>query len=198
MDNLSDAYYLIQLIARQILIFLRDFIFREFTWFAPMEDFDNANSQIRGAPSQDAAADFFVFFTVCGLLFAFMILSANSPKNEVSNYDTSNIEAISMAFKEDLSSYWYSRSVSSDLINCHHACGDSISLPCNIIPKMQSILRPTIAKSRMSSRSKNLNYSVRPGYSHQTQTGRRASQTTSREWLIRRTRSGHVYGKYPI
>lgn len=157
MDNLSDMYYLIQLIVRQILIFLRvgslppgsnplviekvltviflsyyyldrrccifvdndrvsvsyancyfslcarltlaqfyvlqNFVFREFTWFTPAEeDLDNAGSKIRTVAPQHPFADLLVFLAICGLLFAFMILSTNSPKNETSNYNTSNIE----------------------------------------------------------------------------------------------------------
>lgn len=70
----------------------QDFLFREFTWFAPIEDFNNADSKIRAIAPQHPAVDLFVFLTICGLLFAFMILSANSPKSEASSYDTSNIE----------------------------------------------------------------------------------------------------------
>lgn len=71
----------------------QDFIFREFTWFVPAEeDFDNVDSKLRAVTPQHPAADFFVFLIICGLFFAFMILSTNSPKREVSSYDSNNIE----------------------------------------------------------------------------------------------------------
>ncbi|KYN35079.1 hypothetical protein ALC56_10548 [Trachymyrmex septentrionalis] len=95
MDNLIDVYYLIQLIVWQILIFLRDFVFREFTWFAPAEeDLDNTSSKIRAVTSQHSAADLFIFLVICGLLFTFMILSTNSPKSETSRYNINNIEKL--------------------------------------------------------------------------------------------------------
>lgn len=70
----------------------QDFVFREFTWFGPAEDLDNADSKIRAIAPQHPIADLFVFLAVCGLLFAYMILSTNSSKSEASNYNASNIE----------------------------------------------------------------------------------------------------------
>ncbi|XP_011635870.1 uncharacterized protein LOC105426368 [Pogonomyrmex barbatus] len=269
MDNVSDVYYLVQLIVRQIWIFLQDFIFREFTWFASTEEnLDNADSKIRAMPQQHPIADLFVFLAICGLLFAFMILSVNSPKNEASD-DTSNIETISMTLEEDPSSFWYQRTTRSSLISCHHACGDSIGPSHNVVPKIQNISSPIISNTRISAPSldppqqkiidqstsspscdfnpsssnlcnntndnfngiadeiarlfksnlgnaflfheiNSLSSYLNPlasrisrarlsyvKHTRKTQTGR-VSQTTPRDWLIRRTRSGHVYGKYPI
>ncbi|CAL1682500.1 unnamed protein product [Lasius platythorax] len=201
MDNLGDIYYLVQLIVWQILIFLRDFIFHEFTWFTPAEEnLDNANSEILGVTPQHPAADFFVLFTVCGLLFAFMILSANSPKNEASYHDISNIETISTAFENDLSPLWYSKAANSSLISCFHAC-NSINPSRDIVLKNQNISHSAFSKCRVSRQLKTSNYSVHSIYSQHPQKKQvncPASQATSREWLIRRTRSGHVYGKYPM
>jgi hypothetical protein len=71
----------------------QDFVFREFIWFASAEDdLNNADSKIRAIAPQHPVTDFFVFLAVCGLLFAFMILSTNSSKSEALNYDASNIE----------------------------------------------------------------------------------------------------------
>ncbi|XP_029672247.1 uncharacterized protein LOC115240934 [Formica exsecta] len=201
MDNLGDIYYLVQLIVQQVLIFLRDFIFRELTWFTSAEDnFDNANSKILGIAPQHPAADFFVLFTVCSLLFAFMILSANSPKNEASDHDIINIETISTAFENDTSPLWYSKAANSSLINYFHAC-NSINPSRDVVLKKQNISHPAFSKCRGSLQSKTSNYNVRSIYSQHSrkkQMNHPSSQTTSREWLIRRTRSGHVYGKYPI
>ncbi|KAL6441826.1 hypothetical protein ACFW04_002327 [Cataglyphis niger] len=199
MDNLGDIYYLVQLIVRQILIFLRDFIFRELTWFMPAEEnFDNANSRILGVAPQHPAADFFVLFTVCSLLFAFMILSTNSPKNEMSHHDIINIETISTAFENDSSPLWYSKAANSSLINYLHACNTN-NPSRDIILKEQNILHPTFSKCRGSLQSKTLNVrSIYSQNSRKTQVSHPSPQTTSREWLIRHTRSGHVYGKYPI
>lgn len=124
-----------------------DFIFREFTWFASAEDFDNADSKIRAIAPQHPAADLFVFLAICGLLFAFMILSTNSPKSEASSYNTSNIETTSMTFEEDPSSFWYSKTEA--LTNYFHACGDSIGPSRDVVFKMQNISRPVVSNIRM-------------------------------------------------
>ncbi|XP_025268605.1 uncharacterized protein LOC112639330 [Camponotus floridanus] len=199
MDTLSDIYYLMQLIVRQILIFLRDFIFRELTWFTLAEEnFDNANSKILDV-APHPATDFFVLFTVCGLLFAFMILPTNSIKNEASNYDLNNIEMISTTF-ENSSPLWYSKPANSSLISYFHDC-NSINPSRDTVPKQQNISHPSFSKCRVSLQSKASNYkvrSIRSRHSHKTQVNYLASQTIGREWLVRRTRSGHVYGKYPI
>ncbi|XP_024889633.1 uncharacterized protein LOC112466016 [Temnothorax curvispinosus] len=128
-----------------------------------------------------------------------MILSANSPKSGVSSYDTSNIEMISMALEEDPSSFWYSKTVG--LTSCFNACGDSIHPSHDVVSKMQNISRPAISNTRVSPQSRISSYKARSScikHSQKTQAGRLVSQMTPREWLIRRTRSGHVYGKYPI
>ncbi|XP_018398167.1 PREDICTED: uncharacterized protein LOC108776138 isoform X1 [Cyphomyrmex costatus] len=201
MDNLIDVYYLIQLIVRQILIFLRNFVFHEFTWFAPTEeDLDTTSSKIHAVAPQHPAADLFVFLVVCGLLFAFMMLSMNSPKSEESRYDISNIETISMTLEEDPSSFWYS---TAELTNCFHACGDSIGPSCDTVPKMQNISRSVISNTRMLQRTESRishcnTHSNHIKHSQKTRANRPVSQTMPREWLIRRTRSGQVYGKYPI
>ncbi|EGI62707.1 hypothetical protein G5I_08966 [Acromyrmex echinatior] len=70
-----------------------DFVFREFTWFAPAEeDLNITSSKIRAVAPQHPATDLFIFLVICGLLFTFMILSTNSPKSEESRYNINNIE----------------------------------------------------------------------------------------------------------
>ncbi|XP_012538377.3 uncharacterized protein LOC105837821 [Monomorium pharaonis] len=204
MDNLGGVYYLIELIVKQILIFVRNFAFREFIWFASAEEdsLDNENLKTRVIEPHNSIADFFVFLAVCGLLFIFMIVSTNSSKNEASNYDASNIETISMALEEDPSSFWYSRTAGLTT-SCFHACGDSIGLSCDI-PKMRNISHPVISNTKVlpHKESRVSNHNARSSYiikhSSKTQTGHPIYQTTSREWLIRCTRSGQIYGKYPI
>ncbi|XP_018317205.1 uncharacterized protein [Mycetomoellerius zeteki] len=202
MDNLIDVYYLVQLIVWQILIFLREFIFRKFTWFVPAEEnLDNISSKIRAVAPQHPAADLLVFLVICGLFFTFMILSTNFPKSEASRYDINNIETISMALGEDQSAFWYS---TTELTNCFYACGDSIGPSCDIVPKMQNISSPVISNTRVLQRkeSRISHYDAHSSHiinhSQKTQASRSVSQTIPRKWLIRRTRSGHVYGKYPI
>ncbi|XP_029173801.1 uncharacterized protein LOC114942576 [Nylanderia fulva] len=198
MDNLGDIYYLVQLIAWQIFIYLRDFIFYEFTWFTPSAE-NHDDSEI--LTPQHPAAEFFVLFTVCGFIFAFMILSGNSSKNEMSNHGIYDIETISTTFKNDPSSLWYSKTANLNLTNYFHAC-DLINSSHDIVLKKQNISYPTFSKCRMSRHSKTSNCSVSsvyPQHFQKTQVKNYPSaQATSREWLIRRTRSGHVYGKYPI
>ncbi|KAL0110498.1 hypothetical protein PUN28_013837 [Cardiocondyla obscurior] len=200
MDNFGSVYYLLQLIVRQILIFLREFIFHEFTWFAPVEEtFHGSDSKIRAATSQQPITDVFIFLAICGFFFLFMILSADPIKSGGSSYDRNNIETISVALEEDPSSFWYSKT--AGLMSCVHACGDSIDPSRNVISTIQNISRPAISNIRVSSQSKLSNYNARSNYlkhSQKTPAGRSVSQVTPQEWLIRRTRSGHVYGKYPF
>ncbi|XP_011876479.1 PREDICTED: uncharacterized protein LOC105566797 isoform X2 [Vollenhovia emeryi] len=173
---------------------VQNFVFHEFTWFAPAEEaFDNEDSKIRAVAPQHPATDLLVFLAICGLLFVFMILSSNSPKNGAPSYDTSNIET------EDPSSFWYSRT--AGLTNCYHACGDSIAPSRDVASKMPNVSRRAVSNAKMSPQSRSLNYNARSCYSkhsQKTQASRPVSQMTPREWLIRRTRSGHVYGKYPV
>ncbi|XP_018371396.1 PREDICTED: uncharacterized protein LOC108766548 [Trachymyrmex cornetzi] len=201
MDNLIDVYYLVQLIVWQILIFLRDFVFHKFTWFAPVEeDLDNTSPKIHAVAPQHPAADLFIFLIICGLFFTFMILSTNYPKSEASHYDINNIETISTALEEDQSSFWY---LTTELTNCFYACGDLIGPSGDIVSKMQNISRPIISNTRISQHkeSRISHYNAHSSYinhSQKTQANRPVSKTIPRKWLIRRTRSGHVYGKYPI
>ncbi|XP_072760977.1 uncharacterized protein [Anoplolepis gracilipes] len=199
MDNLGDIYYLVQLIGQQILIFLQDFIFREFTcaFTSAKDTFDNANSKILDDAPQHSAIDFFVLFTVCGLLFTFMILSA--PKIEASNHDICNIETISTTFENNSPPLWYSKAANLNFINYFHAY-NSINLSRDMILKEQNISHSAFSKCKMSLRSKTSNSvrSIHSQHSQKTQMNYPTSQTIVREWLIRRTRSGHVYGKYPI
>ncbi|RLU21829.1 hypothetical protein DMN91_006205, partial [Ooceraea biroi] len=171
-------------------------VFRELT--STSKNFDDASSKIRNVTSQQSA-DVLVFFAICGVFFAFMILSASTPKNQVSSYDTSNIETISTAFEEDPS--WYSSSSSTNSMNCFHACGDSIGSSRDIVSGVQDLPCPPVCENRISPRSGTSSHNVRHSSHSQNLKKRRlnhlVSQTIPQEWLIRRTRSGHIYGKYP-
>ncbi|XP_014476325.1 PREDICTED: uncharacterized protein LOC106745327 [Dinoponera quadriceps] len=217
MDNLRDAYHFVQLIAQQILIFLRgnekpanrislsqDFIFHEFTWLAPAEeDLDHANLKIRGVAPQPAGpvADVVVLLAVCGLIFAFMILSANSPKNEMAR----RIEPTPMSYDAEATSCWPRKPTSSRMVvRCHHAsCDNSVDSRDVVVTERQRISRPSrssasAAEPRLSNHKARSDRPKCPRACVRTQSSRLVVQTMPREWLMRRTRSGHVYGKYPV
>ncbi|XP_032668090.1 uncharacterized protein LOC116842660 [Odontomachus brunneus] len=200
MDNLRNVYYFIQLIARQILIFLRDFIFYKFAWFVTTEeDCDNANPKIRAVTPQhaDTVSDLVVLLAICGLLFAFMILSANSPKNEASNCEMiRQVEAMPMAF-EDETTFFCSSLANSQLTRCCDSPVDSR----DVVVETREISRPAVSKSNVSTARRPSEHYARSSHPHKcakTQTNCLVAQTTPRKWLVRRTRSGHIYGKYSV
>lgn len=94
--------------------------------------------------------------------------------------------------------------VTSSSTNCVHACGDSIFSRGRIQNRNYS--DEDISRVRSSSKKRNtipkksifgLNV-AQPQNSQSTQTTDKIFYKNNQKWLIRRTRSGHIYGKYPI
>ncbi|KAG6794666.1 uncharacterized protein LOC108000622 isoform X2 [Apis cerana] len=203
MDNLSDIYYLVRLIIRQVSIYLRDLILYKFFWIATNnENFDNSDSKLRSITLRNVTTDIVAFSVICIILFLLVILASKCEKDEVRNvFESAGIETITVEHPED---QFCVSNVTSSSTNCVHACGDSIFSRGRIQNRNYS--DEDISRVRSSSKKRSaipkksifgLNV-AQPQNSQSTQTTDKIFYKNNQKWLIRRTRSGHIYGKYPI
>ncbi|XP_076545475.1 uncharacterized protein LOC117609389 isoform X2 [Osmia lignaria lignaria] len=207
MDNLSDIYYLVQLIVRQVFIYLRillysfqDLILQKFFWIAAInDDFDASDTRFRGLTFRNLTADILAFSLLCSVLFILVMFASKCEKDCRQIYTSAGIETVTAGLSED--PYCVSSTSST---NCFHACGDSICTRGRI-PKRnfsdEDVIRVRSAKKRTTSIPKRSIFglnSIQPQNSQSTQTMERIYQKSSQKWLIRKTRSGQIYGKYPV
>ncbi|CAK9801903.1 hypothetical protein ANTPLA_LOCUS3001 [Anthophora plagiata] len=203
MDNLSDIYYLVQLIIRQVFIYLQDLIIYKFFWLATgNEEFNPSDSKLRNLTLRNITTDIFAFSIICLVLFLLVVLASKCEKNENQIYAPTGIETVTVDLPDDP----FCRSnISSNTTNCFHACGDSICSRGRIAKRNYSdedIGRVRLTKEKRTMRIPKKSIfalnSSQPQNSQSTQTAQKIYHQSTQKWLIRRTRSGQVYGKYPI
>ncbi|XP_029037646.1 uncharacterized protein LOC114873457 [Osmia bicornis bicornis] len=200
MDNLSDIYYLVQLIVRQVFIYLRDLILQKFFWIAAInDDFDASDTRFRGLTFRNLTADIVAFSVLCSVLFILVMFASKCEKDCRQLYASAGIETVTAGLSEN--PYCVSSTSST---NCFHACGDSICTRGRI-PKRnfsdEDVIRVRSAKKRTTTIPKRSIFglnSIQPQNCQSTQTMERIYQKSSQKWLIRKTRSGQIYGKYPV
>ncbi|XP_076161709.1 uncharacterized protein LOC143143847 [Ptiloglossa arizonensis] len=203
MDNLSDVYYLVQLIVRQIFVYLRDMILYKFIWLVTANDeIDYTDSKLRGLTSRNITADVLAFVILCTVLFLIVMLASKCEKEEGQLYASPGIQPLSTDFQEE--PYRVS-GAGSGTSNCFYASGDSARSRGRPIPKRnfsdENFVRVrTIERKRNKSILKKSIFGlsgVQSLNSQSTQTEHTLHKNNSR-WLVRRTRSGQIYGKYPV
>ncbi|XP_076240957.1 uncharacterized protein LOC143183318 [Calliopsis andreniformis] len=202
MDNLSDVYYLMQLIIRQIIVYLRDLIHYKFFWLAVTNnDFDAPDTKIRSITSRNITADIMAFAILCTVLFLLVMLTSKCEKDRQQRYASIDTETVSGDLQED--PYCISNASSSST-TCFHACGDSHWTRGRIIKRNFS--DEDVSRVRSSNRNPTgiLKKSIfglnvnQLQTSQSTQTRENIFHRTTEKWLIRKTRSGQIYGKYPV
>ncbi|XP_017797791.1 PREDICTED: uncharacterized protein LOC108578892 [Habropoda laboriosa] len=201
MENLSDIYYLVQLIIRQVSIYLRDLIIYKFFWLATgNDDFDLSDTKLRNLTLRNITTDIFAFSIICLVLFLLVVLSSKCEKNESQIYAPTGIETLTVDLPDD--PFCHSNASST---NCFHACGDSLCSRGRI-PK-RNFSDEDVTRVRSSGEKRTMRIpkksifalnSIQPQNSQSTQTTHKIYHQTTQKWLIRRTRSGQVYGKYPV
>lgn len=205
MDNLSDIYYLVRLIIRQVSIYLRDLILYKFFWMAANTDeFEAAETKLRGLTFRNMITDIVAFSVICVVLFLLVLLSSKCEKEDGQLYSAAGIETVSVNLPEDP---FRVSDTSSTTLDCFHACGDSVCPRRPRIPK-RNYSDEDVARARSTSEKRTtriqkksifgLTAAILPHNSQSTQTTDALFVHSNQKWLIRRTRSGQVYGKYPI
>ncbi|XP_053988545.1 uncharacterized protein LOC128881494 [Hylaeus volcanicus] len=204
MDNLSDVYYLVQLIVRPIFVYLRDLILHKFVWLvATNDEVDYSDSKQRGIATRNITGDVLAFSVLCTVLFLIAMLTSKCDKDEEQPYASAAIETVSSDVQQGTHPY-YVPSAASSSTNCFYACGDLIRVPERIptrSPSDDSLSRVRVVhRKRSKGILKKSIFSLScawPQNSQSTQT-EKTFHKTSQTWLIRRTRSGHIYGKYRV
>lgn len=202
MDQLSNVYYLMQLLVRQVFVYLRDLILYKFFWLSTVdEDFDAADSKLHGLSFRNLTADLIAFSVICVVLFVIVTLTSKCEKEEGrSPYATAGIEAVPVDFQESLCRI---SNASSSTVR-YEACGDSI-FPRGRIPERNfshesfSRVRPVNRRRTRCVLKKSIFglTGVQLHNSQSTQTQKLVPKMNYK-WVVRRTRSGLVYGKYPL
>ncbi|KAF7398558.1 hypothetical protein HZH66_006455 [Vespula vulgaris] len=198
MGNISDVYYLLQLILPEVYVYIHDSILREFPWpnESNVDDMDNLESKTRNNIPKHISSDLITLPFICVLLFIILIILEKFFKNDSNHYAS----ATNISIPNDLPMVYANTRITDPL----HSCGDTFF--------SQEILQPSNPLQSMcvkSQQSKNLNlpgssitkvHSEHLQHSQSTQTSLRilSKATKSQEWVVRRTRSGQIYGKYPV
>ncbi|KAI4493901.1 hypothetical protein M0804_002077 [Polistes exclamans] len=194
MENVSDVYYLLQLVLPEIYIYIRDIVLRELPWLGKSngDEMDDLESKARNNYPKNISPDLIALPCICALLFIILIIFGKVFKNDTSHY--SSVTNVSIPNDHLPMVYANSR-----ITNPLHSCGDTLF--------SQEILQSNIPLQLQ--RSKDLNFpgssitKVRSEHSKNSQ----GTQTSPRvlnksfkpqEWIVRRTRSGQIYGKYPV
>ncbi|XP_076625230.1 uncharacterized protein LOC143343838 [Colletes latitarsis] len=198
MDNLSDIYYLVQIIVHQIFDYLRDLILYKFLWLVSTND-EIDYSDSKQLASRNMAADVLAFSVLCAILFLIVMFTSKCEKDEGRGYATPGIETVSAEFQEE--PYCVS-SASFSATSCFYASGDSICAHGRV-PK-RNFSDESLARIRGMDRKRHKSILKRSIFglsgvqvqnSQSTQT-EKIVRTSSQTWLVRRTRSGQIYGKY--
>ncbi|XP_076750458.1 uncharacterized protein LOC143423197 [Xylocopa sonorina] len=205
MDNLSDICYLVRLIVHQISIYLRDLILYKFFWMATSnDDFVDQDTKLRSLTFRNIATDVVAFSIICVVLFVLVVLTSKCEKNEDRLYASAGIETVTVDRPQQDRPFRVS-STTSGATGYFHACGDSICSRGRI-PK-RNYSDEDVSRVRTSNEKRVTQIpkksifglgTVQPQNSQSTQTTNKVFVRNTQKWLIRRTRSGHVYGKYPI
>ncbi|XP_024938729.1 uncharacterized protein LOC112494058 isoform X1 [Cephus cinctus] len=210
MNNLSDVCYVFQLIVHQIFVYLRDFILNEFSRFTVESQDVEGSTKSQGSLSRHALADFVAFFTLCGFLGIFVLISAKSSKDD-EEFVTSTISTTSRNMKKPQelpkdASYVIPPKLASASSSYCRASGDICfpNDPCTRNGYKYDVSVITCPRNANLTRSQFVaairNQSKFTRHSQSTQTDERTFKRVAcvQDWMIRKTRSGHVYGKYPI
>ncbi|KAI4504181.1 hypothetical protein M0802_000652 [Mischocyttarus mexicanus] len=189
MGNISDAYCLLQLILPEIYIYIRDIVLREIPWPGESNEdkMDDLESKTRNNNPKNISPDLIALPCICALLFIILIVFGKIFKNDSNHYPS----VTNVSIPNDHLPMVYAN---SRIKNPLHSCGDTLF--------SQEILQ--------LQRSKDLNFppssSVMKVRSELFQNSQ-GTQTNPRvlnkffkpqEWMVRRTRSGQIYGKYPV
>ncbi|XP_068984138.1 uncharacterized protein [Bombus flavifrons] len=201
MDNLSDIYYLVRLIIRQVSIYLRDVILYKVFWMATNDNFDSSDTKLR-ITLRNITTDVVAFSIICAVLFLLVVLASKYEKDENQLFTPVGIETVTVDHPQN--SFCVSNT-NSNTTNCSHACGDSI-LPRRRISKRnfseEDIIRVRSCSEKRTTRIPKKSIfgltMCQPQNCQSTQTTREILHKNNQKWLIRRTRSGHIYGKYPV
>ncbi|KAK2587397.1 hypothetical protein KPH14_003112 [Odynerus spinipes] len=219
MGNMSDLYYLLQLILPEVFLYTRDTILHEFPWLAKTnDDMDDLESKMRGNTSRHISLDMLALSSVCALFVIILIIFGKCFKNESDHYPA----VPSVPIPTDLPMVYpqcSEKSINTGIMDPLHACGDTFfnqEIHQSNIPfeseftKSQQSDNSNFPGSSNSTSSLNFpscsNFpltktrSDHSQHSQSTQTNHRIFKKAARSqgWLIRRTRSGLVYGKYPL
>ncbi|KAK9300399.1 hypothetical protein QLX08_006930 [Tetragonisca angustula] len=200
MDNLSDIYYLVRLIIHQISIYLRDLILYKVFWIATSNDnFDASDAKLRGITLRNVTTDIIAFSVICIVLFLLVVLASKCEKSDGQFFTPVGIETVAT----DLPENPFCVPNTSSSTNCFHACGDSI-FSRQRVPKRnfsdEDVARVRSCETRAARIPKKSIFGLttsQPQNPQSIQTARKMFHKNNQKWLIRRTRSGHIYGKYP-
>ncbi|XP_078035179.1 uncharacterized protein LOC144469122 [Augochlora pura] len=206
MENLSNFYYLVQLIVHQVFVYLRDLIRYKFWLTGDDEDFDSSDSKLQGLSFRNITADLVAFAVICIVLFVLVTLTSKCEKVEKpSSYAFAGIETIISDLVPDRVPVDREGSlcrVSNTSSVRFEACEHSM-FPRGRIPE-RNFSHESFSRMHRCNRRKSrciLKKSIfgltgtQLHNSQSTQTHKLVSKP-NQKWFVRRTRSGLVYGKY--
>ncbi|KOC69401.1 hypothetical protein WH47_09359 [Habropoda laboriosa] len=194
----------------------QDLIIYKFFWLATgNDDFDLSDTKLRNLTLRNITTDIFAFSIICLVLFLLVVLSSKCEKNESQIYAPTGIETLVVELFRRKKEFYNGLTVdlpddpfchsNASSTNCFHACGDSLCSRGRI-PK-RNFSDEDVTRVRSSGEKRTMRIpkksifalnSIQPQNSQSTQTTHKIYHQTTQKWLIRRTRSGQVYGKYPV
>ncbi|XP_034936107.1 uncharacterized protein [Chelonus insularis] len=183
-------------IIRRIFVYLKEIFSREFSQLSPV--------------SKQVIADFAALFIVCAVVIVILLISSKlSNKNydeniihtEILQPENSQVINLTEEAGENNHESIY------DLSRFNHGWGDGpAATPQKSAPRRRRVIRQKprpYCIPNGGNTSRHSGFSVKLTQSQHSQSSQRKNRTqtslsSSQTWLIRRTRSGQIYGKYPI
>ncbi|KAF7993091.1 hypothetical protein HCN44_005872 [Aphidius gifuensis] len=210
MDQDNDLFDILQLLFQRLYVYIRDFpeiIQKEFlSFFQKAEIQEPELNDYSFSLSKYSIADLLAFYTICAVLGILIVVTTRNNRIPESciDYTPSPTPEINVPLVDLTEDDTPDRDSLYELPRLAHPWGDSIAEPERLIPQRIYFYQPKTRPYCCSIESRPSHISVRSTSSHQFQTTRAKDQLYQRQsnnindWLIRRTRSGQIYGKYPI
>ncbi|XP_057319015.1 uncharacterized protein LOC130663669 [Microplitis mediator] len=207
MEQIKDLFYLLQIICQRTFTYLKDIVLTEFIPFVvDLSNFEVREHKIRYLTfSKQAVADLATFIIIFALFATFLYLSTQY-SDEIEHCTPEIDPPPENPPVVDLTEDENDRDSVYEMPTVNYPWGDGSTGPEKIIPRRKNLTqrksRPyCISTDNESTRSAISIKMTQSQHSHLAPTdskifNRPADFTNS--WIIRRTRSGQIYGKYPV
>ncbi|XP_051167466.1 uncharacterized protein LOC127285473 [Leptopilina boulardi] len=204
MENFENMYHQLQIVIQKILAYLRDLVIYEFPKIFSTNELNGTMCEMEQLKNlltssiENNFVDLAAFFILCSFIMVVIILSIKGNKDEGGDdfIDKSSINRIFIDLPED-SIYQFPKNWKSET-KYNRDRGDEYFSEGEESPRKE--IRKKKYKSRKNSNTPSIYGDYIDSSSSQfTQRTENVKNKLSRQhWLIRKTRSGHIYGKYPI
>lgn len=207
MDNFENIYHQIQIIFQKILVYLRDLIIHEFPNLISPNESNGTMDEIKELKNrltssiQHNFVDLATIFILTSFTVVLIILSVKGNKDDSDDYfiDKSSKNRFIMDLPEDLI-YDFPKNWNSEINNNYYRDrGDEYFSEGNESPKKENRCK----KKYKSRKNSNNTPSIYGDYAdinseYKQRTENMKNKLNRQLWLVRKTRSGQIYGKYPI